>query len=64
MVNVSDWKSLDGGSSPPLRTLKINYLQNMKLLNEFIFEQEHIKGPHGIFEMTQISSQGELPKNS
>lgn len=36
----------------------------MKLLNEFIFEQEHIKGPHGIFEMTQISSQGELPKNS
>ena len=36
----------------------------MKLLNEFIFEQEHVKGPHGIFEMTQISSQGELPKNS
>lgn len=36
----------------------------MKLLNEFIFEQEHVKGPNGIFEMAQISSQGELPKNS
>lgn len=36
----------------------------MKKINEFIFEQEHIKGPHGIFEMAQISNTGELPKNS
>jgi len=36
----------------------------MKMINDFIFEQEHIKGPHGIFEMAQISNTGELPKNS
>ena len=36
----------------------------MKKINEFIFEEEHIKGPHGIYEMSQISDIGELPRNS
>lgn len=36
----------------------------MKTINDFIFEQEHVKGPHGIFEMSQISDKGELPENS
>ena len=36
----------------------------MKKINEFIFEEEHIKGPHGIYEMSQISDIGELPGNS
>lgn len=36
----------------------------MKIINDLVFEQEHVKGPHGIFEMAQISNTGELPKNS
>lgn len=37
----------------------------MKDLNEFIFEQEHIVGAHGIFEMSQISDKSdELPMKS
>ena len=47
------------GPGPHIQILNI-----MKNINDFIFEQEHVKGPHGIFEMAQISDNGELPKNS
>ena len=36
----------------------------MKNIQEFIFEEEHVKGVHGVFEMAQVSERGELPKNS
>lgn len=37
----------------------------MKSLQEFIFEDEHVKGPHGIFEMSQISDKtDQLSKNT